>query len=109
MPFVMAGINDEDKTVEGANKTFTDYKVLIKTLLNGEITPIMEATLYRENEQSPEIIDLLNTLLTNYAKQQRLKLIDLNPVLAPAKSLLRQYSKDGVHLTEAAYDVWSTK
>ena len=107
--FVMAGINDEDKTVEGADKTFSDYKVLIQILLDGGVTPIIQLTLYRENEQSPEFIDRLNELLINYSRERGLKVIDLNPVLAPEKSLLPKYSRDGVHLTEAAYAVWGAK
>jgi hypothetical protein len=107
--FVMAGINDEDKTVEGADKSFADYKVIIQTLLDGRVTPIIQLTLYRENEKLPEFVDRLNELLINYSRKLDLKVIDLNTVLAPKKSLLPKYSSDGVHLTEVAYEVWGAK
>lgn len=107
--FVMAGINDPDKSIAGAEKTFADYMKIIDTLLDGGVQPVIELTLYRENEPAPEFIDRLNDLLKKYAGQRNLKVIDLNPILAPNKSLLDKYSIDGVHLTEAAYNVWGDK
>jgi hypothetical protein len=107
--FVMAGINDPEKTVDGAEKSFKDYKVIIDTLLEGGVMPIIQLTLYRESEKSPEYIDRLNELLTSYSKRKGITVIDMNPILAPEKSLLPRYSADGVHLTEHAYQIWSEK
>ena len=107
--FVMAGINDPDKTVAGAERTFDDYKVIIDTLSKAGIEPIIQLTLYRENEKSTAFIDRLNDRLAAYAKENNLRTIDLNPILAPKKSLLPEYSRDGVHLAEAAYNIWSKK
>ncbi len=105
--FVMAGINDPDKSIRGAEKTFKDYKQILNTLVQSNITPVIQLTLYRENESAPEFIDALNDLLIAYAKETNIQVIDLNPILAPGQSLLPQYSADGVHLTKAAYEVWS--
>lgn len=107
--FVMAGINDLDKTIEGAETSFNDYKVILETLMQANIIPVIQFTLYRENEVAPQYIDRLNELLASYANEHQLKTINLNPILCPEKSLLPQYSKDGVHLTQAAYDVWGQK
>ncbi|MCI5224380.1 MAG: hypothetical protein D3924_17365 [Candidatus Electrothrix sp. AR4] len=107
--FVMIGINDHDKTVDGAERSFSCYKELLDILLDAEITPIVQLTLYRENETSPEYITRLNALLTVYSKQNGLEVIDLNPVLAPKQSLLPKYSRDGVHINEAAYKLWSKR
>jgi hypothetical protein len=105
--FVMAGINDPVKTTSGAEETFNDYKVILETLRKSGITPIIQFTLYRENEKEPFFIDRLNELLSSYANTNNILTIDLNPIIAPKKSLLPDYSKDGVHLTEAAYDIWA--
>ena len=105
--FVMAGINDPIKTTAGAEKTFEDYKIILETLRNAGVTPIIQFTLYRENEKEPFFIDRLNELLSFYANTNNIRIINLNPIIAPKKSLLPEYSKDGVHLTEAAYDIWA--
>lgn len=107
--FIMASINDPNKSYEGAEKSFADYKAIIDTLLDGGVTPIIQLTLYRENEKTPIFIDHLNELLVNYSNQMGLTVLDLNTILAPKKSLLPQYSADGIHLTEAAYDVWGNE
>lgn len=105
--FVMAGTNDPVKTTTGAEKTFEDYKVILKILRKAGITPIIQFTLYRENEKEPFFFDRLNELLSDYANANNIRTINLNPIIAPNKSLLPEYSKDGVHLTEAAYDIWA--
>lgn len=105
--FVMAGINDPVKTTSGAEETFEDYKVILETLRKAGITPIIQFTLYRENEKEPFFIDRLNELLFDYANTNNIRTINLNPIIAPNKSLLSEYSKDGVHLTDAAYDIWA--
>lgn len=105
--FVMAGINDLDAEIFSASSSFNDYKVLIETLVEAGTKPIVQLTLYRERETNPEFIDELNSLLRKYTLERELPIIDLNPLLCPEKSLLPIYSKDGVHLTPAAYRVWA--
>jgi lysophospholipase L1-like esterase len=105
--FIMAGINDFDKSTAGAENSFENYKVIIETLLAAKIQPIIQLTLYRENEKEIDYVDRLNELLVIYAEKKNIIVIDLNRLLAPGKSLLPQYSKDGVHLTEAAYKIWA--
>ena len=107
--FVMAGINDPVKTTSGAKESFEDYKVIIETLRKAGITPIIQFTLYRENENKPFFISRLNELLFDYANANNIRTINLNPIIAPKKSLLPEYSRDGVHLTEAAYDIWANE
>jgi len=105
--FIMAGINDDDKTIEGATVSFQYYQEILDTLIESGVEPIIQLTLYRENEESPQFIDALNNSLRKYAGNHHLSVIDLNPLLCPDKSLLPQYSKDGVHLTPEAYKVWA--
>ena len=107
--FVMAGTNDPDQATgkEAAVQSAHFYFQLLDTLRKANIQPVIQLTVYRENEPHVTFIDELNAMLTGYAHEHQLRIIDLNRMLAPNKSLLPVYSLDGVHLTEAAYDVWS--
>jgi len=105
--FVMAGVNDLIKTCSGAEKSFEDYKVILETLRKAGVTPIIQFTLYRQDEEAPCFVDNLNELLSNYAKNNNIRTINLNPILAPQKSLLPIYTTDGTHLTKVAYDIWA--
>jgi lysophospholipase L1-like esterase len=107
--FVMAGINDPDKTTDGAKKSFEDYKKIIETIVKAGKTPIIQLTLYRENEESPVFIDNLNQMLSDYAQNHRIHTINLNRILAPKKSLLPEYTTDGVHLNQSAYKIWENE
>lgn len=107
--FVMAGINDEDQTPAGAATSFADYKTILDTLMQAGVTPVIQLTLYREHEHAPAFIKGLNASLTNYAARRGLYVIDLNPILAPRGSLLPEYSRDGIHLKEAGYQIWAKK
>ncbi len=105
--FVMAGINDEDKSLEGADLSFGYYVEILDTLQESGVEPIIQLTLYREEEQALGFIDTLNKKLRDYAAEHDLSVIDLNPLLCPRQSLLPKYSRDGLHLTDAAYKIWS--
>jgi lysophospholipase L1-like esterase len=107
--FVMAGINDPDKSAVGAEKSFEDYKNILETLSASGITPVIQLTLYREKDKNPEFVSRLNELLKEYASTKNIPVIDLNAILAPENSLLPEYSRDGVHLTQAAYAIWSNE
>jgi hypothetical protein len=107
--FVMAGVNDSDKSKAGISKTFADYRHLLEIMVSKGVTPVIQSTLYRENEQNPEFFDELNARLKQYAEKHEMPYIDLNVALAPEKSLLPEYSRDGTHLTSEAYKVWGKK
>lgn len=107
--FVMAGTNDPDKTMEGARKSFEDYRKLLEILIHAEITPVIQLTLHRKDGSAAEFINSLNQHLKQYAREHNITIIDLNQDLAPDGLLLEKYSLDGIHLTEAAYKIWATR
>lgn len=107
--FIMAGTNDPDKSIAGAHRSFEYYQALLMKLIEAGVKPVITLTLYREVEKNPEFIDELNKLLTGYAREHDIPVIDLTPLLCPNKSLAPIYSRDGVHLTSAAYDVWGNE
>lgn len=105
--FIMAGSNDKDKSINGAAISFTYYKEILDTLRKAGTEPIIQLTLYRKNDSNPKFIETLNQYLKEYAIEHKLTVIDLNPILCPNQSLLPEYTKDRLHLTEAAYKVWA--
>lgn len=107
--FLMAGINDGDKTASGVAESFAHYRDMLELLRRAGVEPIVQLTLYRRDEPAPDFVDGLNTRLADYARQNGLVVVDLNPALSRDRSLLPQYSRDGTHLTEAAYEVWAAE
>lgn len=109
--FVMAGINDiyADVPVE---KIFENYKKIIDTLRSKNITPIIQSTLHvnpkwkRAEIKNPEV-KKLNILLSEYCAVNKITFVDLNAKLSSNGILNDQFTTDGVHLTPAAYIVWS--
>ncbi len=54
-------------------------------------------------------VDALNRCLESVAAARNIPFIDLNVLLSDARGLKPQYTLDGVHLTYAAYTIWSEK
>ncbi len=107
--FIMAGANDMQINQELGNSSasIAHYRDVLDILRAGGIEPIIQLTLYREHEQCETLIDELNAFLVQYASENQLSIIDLNPILCPQKRLLPEYSLDGAHLTKAAYRIWT--
>jgi len=107
--FLMAGINDEDKSPAGADASFAHYREMLDTLRRAGTVPVIQLTLYRVDEPTPDFIDRLNGNLRLYAERNGLSVIDLNRSLSRDRSLLPAFSTDGVHLNEQAYRIWATQ
>ena len=108
--FVMAGFNDIDQDRD-LNKIFKDYFSILKKLKNKKITPIILSTTYvRDNYRIPEHINnkinMLNIKLEEYAFNNKITFIDLNPSLTKDHALLREFSVDHVHFNDKAYKIW---
>lgn len=104
--FIMAGINDTDKSTAGAGESFANIRATVEVLEQAGITPIIQSTLYRTNEVSPEFVGRLNFLLSEYASEAGHIWIDMNAHLAAAQSLLGQCTTDGIHLNERGCSRW---
>jgi len=107
--FIMAGANDTPRTAAGSKISFRYYKEMLDALRQGGTEPVIQLTLYREHDPCPEFVDTLNDQLREYARTHNIAIIDLNPVLCAQKSLLHVYSTDGLHLSGAAYEIWSAE
>ena len=61
----------------------------------------------RDNNPSKEIIAATNTLLKEMISSDFLQVIDLHSVFADKNDfMIKEYTNDGLHLTEAGYLVW---
>jgi alpha-glucosidase len=105
--FIQGGINDIVMGVSFSRIKST-YKSLIDTLIAHKITPVVQSTFYQENNpQSKIIVDSINNFLIEYCSIHQLYYLDINSKLSTNSGLKAEYSKDGTHITEKAYEVWS--
>lgn len=107
LAFVMAGINDQPKTPDSVDASFTAYVQILDILRESGVEPVIQSTLYRENGEDGEFVARLNEHLYDYAKESGIAFLDLNEVLASDGRLKAEFSRDGTHLTESAYRVWA--
>jgi lysophospholipase L1-like esterase len=105
--FMAAGINDILVGIP-LERTKSNYAAILDTLLSNSITPVLQSTLYQEdNPYSKEKVDSLNAFLRNICEQKFIPFLDINSILSDDKGLSPPYSKDGTHLTPEAYRAWS--
>ncbi|AXK48154.1 lipolytic protein [Aliarcobacter trophiarum LMG 25534] len=106
--FIMIGVND---IMRGYSEdlVFENYKKIVKFFQEKNIEVIIQATLYigesRKQDFNPKI-QRLNHKLEEFAKNSKTIFINLNPTLAPQKTLLKEFTKDDLHLNGEAYKVW---
>lgn len=109
--FILAGTNDSRNKNITVEQTINEYELLLDTFTGHNSQPVI--TLVPLQSQSFESANVkvkqINQALSQIANERQIALIDLNPVVAPDGYLLAQYSNDGVHFTEAAYQVWRNK
>jgi len=106
--FIMLGINDILRGEDILN-IMKNYKNILNTLRQKNITPYIQSTLYI-GSNAPYLykqrVKKLNQFLQRYAKEHKLVYIDLNKSLAPNSYLKQNYSLDGLHLNGEGYLIW---
>ncbi len=107
--FLEGGINDIGVGIP-IERIKLNYKCLIDTLVSNNIIPVIQSTLYQENNpQSKIMVDSLNQFLKSYCSTNSLYFLDINSKLSNEKGLKSKYSRDGTHITESAYIVWGNE
>lgn len=106
--FLMVGINDllKQRTVES---TFIDYKKIIENIqIKSSSIDIYIESLLPTNMKSINLkIKDLKSLLKKYADKNNIIYIDLYNAFLDNENLLRkEYTFDGVHLTNTGYLLW---
>ena len=105
--FVTGGTNDLFDPRYDIEFTINSYRLLISEIRDAGATCVVTLVPHRALADKQDQIDSLNLRIATIAKQQNCLVIDLNPILAPDKTLLPRYTTDGTHFTDAAYIVWS--
>lgn len=106
--FIMAGTNDAHSSNISVEQTIDDYQRLLAKFNAHNSVPVITLVPF-QGKQYPEAnikVKKINQELAKIARKQQINTINLNPILAPNNYLLPQYTYDGVHFTEKAYQVW---
>ncbi|MCF8261766.1 MAG: hypothetical protein K9J12_13390 [Melioribacteraceae bacterium] len=111
--FVMGGINDiyNWRPVE---QIFEDYKKLIIRLKIRGIQPVIQSTLYvgkkwPSSDDRNQEVKKFNSLLENYAKQEKLVFVDLNSEMSFLGYLKENLTYDGIHLNANGFKIWAER
>ena len=107
--FIMIGINDLiwNKSLE---HIFDNYIQILDRLKSKSITPIVQSTLYAGKESAKRYnshVEVLNSELKAYCKEEGIQFIDLNTILSPNGQLDDRFTIDGIHLESEAYVRWA--
>lgn len=105
--FVLAGINDLFNDIPPAT-VFANQRQIVTRLIAGGVRPVVQSVLFvHDNAALNARIGALNAQLREWCAANGIDWLDLNPALADANGLKREYTTDGTHLTEQGYAIWS--
>lgn len=108
--FVMVGIND--LLFDYKRNQITEYQAKFLTYVS-EKTPKTKLYLHsicpvKSEATSPQEIQAVNKELLDLADKMKAEYIDLFSLLAdPKGEICPEFTVDGVHLSESAYDIWA--
>jgi lysophospholipase L1-like esterase len=95
--FILAGTNDIIGNRPFEAGVFEDeYRHLLDRSLKVSSDTVVTLIPFTADKKHSENIMTANAII-------------LNPIVAPNKTLLPEYTTDGIHLTEAAYRIWIRK
>lgn len=108
--FLMFGINDLDRGMS-PEQTIVVFEEIVTKLQDNGVRVYLQSTLETNKTLRGcyifEKIRQLNVRLRELARQQEICYIDLNDSLSNTDDgLIKKYSTDGIHLTEAGYIAW---
>lgn len=123
--FIMGGVNDIYNWTS-VDEIFKTYQEIVATLLSRNIKVVIQSTIYaaenwgeewlRNNNpklKSSEVnlgrnkeIDKLNSLLKNFAFNNKILFLDVNSKLKDGNFLNKDFTYDGLHLNARGYKIW---
>ena len=105
--FIMSGINDLFQEIS-FDIIYENQVILLNRLMANGITPVVFLTLYRFNDANGNRnVDKVNSSIANYCKGNNIECIDLNPYLSDETGLKKEFNKDGTHINDKGYEIWS--
>ena len=100
------GINDLYLGVP-PERIYQNHVTALQELKKNNVTPVLQSIIFTQYDlKLNKIIRKLNVKLKNYCEKNNFDYIDLNQFLSNDKALKPENSKDGVHITQAAYLPW---
>ena len=107
--FVLAGTNDilQDREIPAV---ISDFRGIIETLRAGTPPPRIVVTLMPQTQAGDKagLVTQFNESLRQLCQNYQIEMVDLNPQIAPQGVLLQEFTTDGVHFSESAYDYWAS-
>lgn len=106
--YIMIGVNDIMRGAK-AEDVFSNYKKIVEFFQKKGVKINIQSTLYigeSRKKDFNEEVEKLNNSLKEFAKQNSIRFIDLNPIFAPKKVLKSDFTKDDLHLNGQAYKLW---
>ena len=104
--FLLGGINDINFGIP-LPRTLKNMNSIIDKLQERNISVVLQSVLYTTDPNNSIEIEAMNDSLMVMAKQQKISFININPEISKNKLLIASFSKDGLHLTKAAYPHWA--
>jgi len=107
--FLEGGINDIGVGIP-LDRTKSNYRSLINGLKDHQITPVVQSVLYQQdNPESKVQVDSLNSYLKAYCQNMGVYYLDINARLSSQTGLKAQYTTDGTHINQEAYEIWAAE
>jgi lysophospholipase L1-like esterase len=104
--FMEGGINDLYLGIP-PERIYQNHVIALQELKKNNIIPVMQSIILTQYDfKRNKIIRKLNIKLKKYCVKNNFDFIDLNQFLSSEKGLKPENSKDGVHITQAAYLPW---
>lgn len=104
---VLAGTNNVCNPYYNEDITVQQYRELMYQLQFANVRVIVTLVPYQASNLHQAAITRLNNRIRKVAHVPNCQIIDLNPTIAPDGHLLPKYTTDGIHFTDAAYDIWA--
>lgn len=106
--FLMIGINDF-LNYKDVDEVYNNYLKIIELLEKKDIKIYIQSTLFVDkdiNQIINEKVNKLNKKIKQLANEKNIVYINLNKKLALNDFLNKEFTTDGIHLNEKAYDIW---
>jgi lysophospholipase L1-like esterase len=106
--FLMIGINDVARDGIAPEQVDRNIRLIVRALRENQIGVVVQSVLFVSgpSEANPRIARL-NVFIQDIAADETIPFLDLNPILAPAGSLLPEVTYDGLHLSDRGYLLWA--
>ena len=107
--FIMSGRNDMAASYKNGNAKacIGMYREILNYAVHKGTRVYVTSTLYRADEQNPNIVDELNIFLREWCATNQQVYIDLNARLSEHGKLRQEFTTDGCHINEGAYRIWA--